>query len=509
MVRLYPEGYLKFLDNVKRGDLGAVSSYIKTSEYGRVVHSSSSRQHYQPHPLRIAVSEGNMEMVIFLLENANITLDDFTNAVSLSPRPSIEILMFFRLFEVNYPEIHKKMLENAILSKRRWSFFGGMNSESLMMNALLNGDFQMVRLLLDLGAPVEIEGDSNPGGSGRDTFLMTVVERGDYKMAKLFLDRGADVNLSSGNFYGGGRSYQTPLLISTSSKPNPRIEKLLRDRGAVEQIMMRDQQGFTISTPKSHFREETRDKNGATELISAVMDNNLALAKTLLDNGSNLELKDNDGLSSVAHAVMNSNNTMLEFLIDYGANLEWRGKEEESLMMLAISQNNVNGVKILIKNYCNPNHKMKTEREETAIMIAILNDNIEIVDLLLKNKTYRVKLESENPIIVFAASEGKIKTVEYLLDNDFDVNTTNEKGVTSLMVAAGNNDFPMVKLLLDRGADIEQQDKQGRTAIIWSSYLRSDLMMGYLIERGANDEHTDFEGGSAYLHPDPPRRKLF
>lgn len=56
-------------------------------------------------------------------------------------------------------------------------------------------------------------------------------------------------------------------------------------------------------------------------------------------------------------------------------------------------------------------------------------------------------------VLMVAALNGRIATVQMLLDADADVNAVNSKGWTSLMIAAMNNPIGTVRALLDAGAD--------------------------------------------------------
>ena len=64
-----------------------------------------------------------------------------------------------------------------------------------------------------------------------------------------------------------------------------------------------------------------------------------------------------------------------------------------------------------------------------------------------------------------AAEVGDLATVNQLLASGADVNTTDDDGVTALMIAAQNGHEVIVSALLSGGADVNAQFTNGVTAL--------------------------------------------
>lgn len=60
-------------------------------------------------------------------------------------------------------------------------------------------------------------------------------------------------------------------------------------------------------------------------------------------------------------------------------------------------------------------------------------------------------------------------TTKTLLDKGANVNATDDKGVTALMLASRNGRHEIVKDLVERGAEINFKDKDGVTALMLAS----------------------------------------
>ncbi len=83
-----------------------------------------------------------------------------------------------------------------------------------------------------------------------------------------------------------------------------------------------------------------------------------------------------------------------------------------------------------------------------------------IVSLILLPSTSTIYAGNLNSDLYDAALLGKTAKVKALLNKGADVNAQ-DKGVTTLMVAAFGGHTEIVKLLLDKGADVNAKFKDG------------------------------------------------
>jgi ankyrin repeat protein len=68
-----------------------------------------------------------------------------------------------------------------------------------------------------------------------------------------------------------------------------------------------------------------------------------------------------------------------------------------------------------------------------------------------------------------AAKNGDLATIQIFINQNIDVDITDESGSPALMWAAGNDHLEVVKWLIDNGADIHKADSVGWTALIWAA----------------------------------------
>jgi len=108
----------------------------------------------------------------------------------------------------------------------------------------------------------------------------------------------------------------------------------------------------------------------------------------------------------------------------------------------------------------------------------------------------------ENMLYLFieAIDDGNWRLVEYFLDRGVDVNGTNDREETPLMIAAGEHQPQIVRLLIERGADVNYLNADGRTALMYAAEEGADEAIRILIENGADPKLHGSDRGHNALH---------
>ena len=71
-----------------------------------------------------------------------------------------------------------------------------------------------------------------------------------------------------------------------------------------------------------------------------------------------------------------------------------------------------------------------------------------------------------------ATSTGDLETMKKIIKEGINVNISDAKGITPLMIAAAYGKLEPTRLLLNSGADINIEDEEGNTALIYANQLR-------------------------------------
>ncbi len=92
---------------------------------------------------------------------------------------------------------------------------------------------------------------------------------------------------------------------------------------------------------------------------------------------------------------------------------------------------------------------------------------------------------SVNSDLLDAARKGNTATVQSLLSQGADVNTTDQFGGTALMVAAVNGHVATVEALIDAGADVNKKHNFGKSAKMLAEEKGHTAVVDLLAQAGA------------------------
>ncbi|XP_050085306.1 uncharacterized protein LOC126571089 [Anopheles aquasalis] len=227
----------------------------------------------------------------------------------------------------------------------------GIDSAPLcFLNAVASGSREIVQLLIERGAKHV---------NHRDEFCQTAlhlcVVRDEYEMARELIRYGAQINAKN-------RTGMTPLHLAVQRGTVRMVQLLLLDR--------------KCSVDELNYQ-------GETPLIRAVVSNNLALVKILLNNGASIERLRNSDPPVLHYLVQENHEQILDYLLEHYTQFDVNEQDGygNSLLYVATRHNHINIVKLLVDKYGarrNPaNHK-----KLTPLMIARAKEYNEIFHFL-------------------------------------------------------------------------------------------------------------------------------
>jgi ankyrin repeat protein len=154
--------------------------------------------------------------------------------------------------------------------------------------------------------------------------------------------------------------------------------------------------------------------NSISKIHQAVLDGNIDLVRKYLDRGVDVDYRQNGGTSPLCLAASENRQEIAELLIDYGANINQGLYEEDGT---------------------NP------------LLSAAIGNHLEIVQMLLDSGAIKG--------LHLAALQGDINAVRtFIWQQTFQINSTRNKRMTPLHLAAIGGHQDIVALLLDNNADI-------------------------------------------------------
>jgi len=140
-------------------------------------------------------------------------------------------------------------------------------------------------------------------------------------------------------------------------------------------------------------------------------------------------------------------------------------------LLNAIMKNNFTLIKKIVKNGINLNDNEAIEK--SPLYLACMKGNYKIAQFLIDNGA-NVNIIYENatckkPLIMAAASTGKIDFVGFLIKNGVDVDAVSNKNRTALIIASCKGYEDIARILLENGAKVNHEFKfanNKKTALI-------------------------------------------
>lgn len=306
------------------------------------------------------------------------------------------------------------------------------------------------------------------GGSleGRDadgrTPLMAAVMTGDLDLVRPLLDAGADVNASVPG--STERPFHRSGSIEDSADPDdPDAQAAAAAVGRVLGAL--GAQSFDAS--------ET-----LTPLILAVWVGNDAMAQALVDAGAAVEGGDPRPLN---YAVDRGDLHMVNLILRAGADVNGADASGTTALMTAVQEEDVETVQWLLE--AGAAVDLKDEDGDTALSHAGIEGCEDIFEILVplakKNirKARKYLADSADPErnvgaarLISAASGGKIARLQRILGQGQRPDEVDEAGSwTALMAAASGGHLRAMRLLLDAGADVNARNEEGDTALSYAA----------------------------------------
>ena len=407
-----------------------------------------------------------------------------------------------------------------------------VNGVTALHLACANGSAAMIGLLLDSGANIE-----KPDGAG-ETPLMAAVRSGAVAAAQLLVKRGAQVSAREPEFQ------QTALMLAARGE-EPRLVGLLLKAGAAVDAQTR-------IGPEPRFRlpaENTGSKGkgisrggwpewgsrparpgGMTALLYASREGRLEAVRLLLAAGANPEVGEADDVRPLVMALTNNQLAVARLLIDAGADVDaadWYGRTP---LWSAIDVRNQE-----VNDGARDNG---IDRGAALELIDALLSRGARTDPRIRQVTPTrmhvltlgaftwVDFTGETPFIRAAVS-GDVTVMKRLLAKGADPHLSTRQGTSALMAAAGINYvfsqtwdegpeqlLQAVKLCVELGLDVNQKNSMGLQAIHGAANRGANDIIRFLAANGAQLDTPDREGrtpldwaGGVFLATVPPAAK--
>jgi len=276
----------------------------------------------------------------------------------------------------------------------------------------------MVKLLLERGAPISVQDQSDKKDGGA---LGAAASGGHEELFTLFLRSGADM-----------KDY-VPTFISAARGGHHWVMKVLL------------QQGIHVDSEKNSA--------GAESLESAARSGSKEAVQLLIENGVDVDTQTEDWGSALQAAAVSGHAEVVKLLVKNGASVDTGGGVWGSALSAAASQGHFDVASFLLQNGADINWQNKGKYgTSTALSKAAEHSTFEGVKFLIDNGA------TIEPQALYNALEGGQEAITCLL---LEGSTTeglgaDEYGVLLYHAASGGIE-KILQLILDKGANVNVQ----------------------------------------------------
>ena len=196
-----------------------------------------------------------------------------------------------------------------------------------------------------------------------------------------------------------------------------------------------------------------KNEAGDPLLLTAAGAGSVDAMRLLLDKGADVKAKDAFGNTMLGAAAVGNDLNAIRIMVDAGIDVNGAGLNGVTPLMSVAYYNNMAAATLLVGKGAKVNVACKA-----PLMFPIENP-----------KSGPLTLETITPLMI-AAVAGSPEMVKLFVDAGADVNATDVRKMTPLMLAVARNrqDPAIIRLLIDRGADLTLQSGAGETAADWA-----------------------------------------
>ncbi|XP_027351185.1 ankyrin repeat domain-containing protein 50 [Abrus precatorius] len=311
---------------------------------------------------------------------------------------------------------------------------------TLLHHAILCGNVEAVRVLLECGADVE----SAVKTTGKTEFLPVHMASclGLPTIVQCLIDFGCDLNSITD-------SCDTALMICAKYKQEECLKVLTRAGADFGLVNIAGQSASSIA-------ESSKWSLGFQQ---AVLD---TIRRGMIPKSSNTII-----FSPIIFVAQAGDTEALKTVIESGEfHLDYQDDSGFSAVMHAASKGHVESFRLLV--YAGADVKLCNKSGETAITLSEMNQKCDLFDKVM----LEFELEKGNCnaggfyALHRAARRGDLDAVTLLTSKGYDVNVPDGEDYTPLMLAAREGHALICKLLISYGAHCNAKNARGQTALL-------------------------------------------
>ncbi len=252
-----------------------------------------------------------------------------------------------------------------------------------------------------------------------------------------------------------------------------------------------------------------QDAGHQTALIKAAQEGALNVVQYLVKHGANINIQDSYRETALTAAAMQGNWDIVKYLsTQKGININAQNFNGSTVLILAARDSGDNQ---LIEHLVKHGADMSIQSTETtAFGAALFHKQYKTASTLIHlgfdiNHKVKYSVKKATTYQDLSLSFNNVKALQFLIENNADINIADSSGRTILMEAIVYEKTEFITLLLENGANLNLQDAVGDTALIHAVKKRNLEYVKQLVEHGADlkIKNRDDQSALDYAITDP------
>jgi ankyrin repeat protein len=365
-------------------------------------------------------------------------------------------------------------------------------SSGMVDLAIMSGDREMVRMLLEAGAALDARDNT-----GR-TALFVAAQTGDPEMVRMVLARRVDVNARS-------RTPSTTPLVVAVQAGSAEIVRLLLQAGADPNVT--DHYGkspavYANEANRPDIAELLRGSGGSdagvreSRLLAAVSEGDENAVADLLREGADPNARYSNqemGQTALILAAGHGETEAVRMLLRAGANANAGDAIGSTALHAAAHKGAVDAIDELLRAGARPS--MADRNHWTPILQAAHSGHAEAIRALVRGGAGVEERTHDGATPLIVAARGgdvmarepmNVEAAAALRDLGANVDAADERGVTPLIAAVQHRRLEMIAFLLEANADLQARTRDGQTALAIAIARRFEDAEKLLRDAGAN-----------------------
>ena len=370
-----------------------------------------------------------------------------------------------------------------------------------LLRACTTGQSESVMFLLGAGADVSI---TKPN----DNSCLHEAVKGECSKEALqrLIAQGIDVNTLN-------KRGETALFLACLSAQAESLKMLLQNGADPNILNAKDYTGLHAAVYECCTNEalqeiiahgvylDVQNINGETALWLACSYQQQNSVNILLEAGSNPNIASTDKCTSL-HAAVNGgcSKSIISAILNHGADVNVTNRKNVTALMLACEKLNKDAINVFLNVGADPNvtdtddntwlHYAARNYRCSEILQAIVSHGVDVNATNNKNAT----------ALLIACEKGNKNTINVLLNAGADPNITDDYGYTWLHYAAQNvRCTEVLQTVISHGVDVNATNKYNKTALIKACESGNTYAIDVLFNAGADPNISD-EHGDTWLH---------